>query len=346
MHFGTWKDHSMTKEDKFYKHLVKEISSGTKYNKRSLEKEGERFGILDKTWIKELSELAIVTIARQRIANNQDKGIKATFQALVDLYNTQHNLSLRTSHSMMLQQYSTPAPLAYLASRYVENGKATAKYFEPSAGNGLLTIALPYTQTYVNELDDIRLSNLQRQPFKVVSNQDATQPFDKYLWYFDGITTNPPFATLDEPIKAGGFLIKHLDHAMAITALDTLKDSGKAAIIIGGHSTYDKQGRLTRGKNRIFLNYLYHHYNVEDVISINGKKLYTKQGTGFDVRLILIDGRKAKPQGAAPLKNESLTTVINSYDELFERVGLKDNKPNIKLLKLRAKALIILQKQS
>ncbi|MBR8534437.1 hypothetical protein KDU71_02610 [Carboxylicivirga sediminis] len=341
----------MTKEDQFYKHLVKEISAGTRYNKRSLEKEGERFGIVDKTWIKELSELAIVTIARHRIANNQDKGIKATFDALVDLYNTQHNLSLRTSHSMMLQQYSTPAPLAYLASRYVENGKATAKYFEPSAGNGLLTIALPYTQTYVNELDDIRLSNLKRQPFKVVSNQDATRPFHKYHQYFDGITTNPPFATLDEPIKAGGFLIKHLDHAMAITALDTMKDTGRAAIIIGGHSTYDAKGRLTKGKNRIFLNYLYHHYNVEDVISINGKKLYTKQGTGFDVRLILINGRKAKPEGVAPLKNEQLCQVINSYEELFERVGLED-KPEPpqpdkkKLLKLRAKAIALKQKQS
>lgn len=336
----------MTKEDKFYRHLVKEISKGTRYNKRTLEKEGEQFGITDKTWIKELSELAIVTIARERIAANQDKGIKATFQSLVDLYNLQHTLSLRTSHSMMLQQYSTPAPLAYLASRYVENGKATAKYFEPSAGNGLLTIALPYTQTYVNELDDIRLSNLKRQPFKVVNNQDATKPFTKYNHYFDGITTNPPFSTLDEPISAGDFKIKHLDHAMAITALDTMKATGKAAIIIGGHSKYDTKGRLQRGKNRIFLNYLYYYYNVEDVISINGKKLYTKQGTGFDVRLILINGRKSTPNGVAPLQNDQLSQVINSYDELFTRVGLGEQSDRKRLLKLRAKALIILQKQS
>ncbi len=333
----------MTKEDKFYHHLVKTITSGTRYNKHSLEKEGERFGIVDKTWVKELSELALVSIGRRRIADT--KGLKVTFDALVDLYNIQHNLSLRTSHSMMLQQYSTPIPLAYLASKYVIDGKSNSRYFEPSAGNGLLTVAFPYNQTYVNELDSIRLSNLKRQPYKVVSNQDATLPFKKYYQYFDGIATNPPFATLDEPIKAGGFLIKHLDHAMSITALDTMKDSGKAAIIVGGHSSYDAKGRLTRGKNRIFLNYLYHHYNVEDVISINGKKLYTKQGTGFDVRLILINGRKVEPNGVAPLKNSQLTEVINSYEELYDRVGLRDIDIK-KKLKLRAKALIILQKQA
>lgn len=335
----------MSKEDKFYQFVVKQINSGFKFNKRSLEKEGGRFGIEDKTWIKELSELAIVTIARQRIDAN--KGIHNRFQSLVELYNIQHNLSLRTSRSMMLQQYSTPAPLAYLASAYVNNGLSKAQYFEPSAGNGLLTLALPYAQTVVNELDDIRLSNLNRQPYSAILNQDATKPFKKYHRYFDGIITNPPFGTLEDPVLAGTYKIKHLDHAMSIIALETMKDNGKAAIIIGGHSKYDLRGRLISGKNRIFLNYLYNHYNVEDVISINGKKLYTKQGTGFDVRLILIDGRKETPEGVSPLENEQLTQVINSYEELYERVNIKEPKGNnVNLLKLRAKALILLQKQA
>ena len=65
------------------------------------------------------------------------------------------------------------------------------------------------------------------------------------------------------------------------------------------------------------------------------------------MRLILINGRKAKPEGVAPLKNEQLSQVINSYEELFERVGLEDAQTDRKkLLILRAKAIALKQKQS
>lgn len=332
-------------KDKFVNKLIQDITNKVKHNKRSLEKLAESFGITDKTEVKELSELAIVKTARQIIENTQE--IEATYNKIVELYDTQFNLSMRTSHSMMLQQYSTPAPISYLASRYVlRTNDPSALYFEPSAGNGLLTIALPYKQTIVNEIDDVRFNNLKSQPFNQVTKKDATKPIYENK-IFDGIVTNPPFSTLDEPINADGFKIKHLDHAMAIIALKEMKDTGKAAIIIGGHSTWDSKGRLTKGKNRIFLNYLYSHYNVEDVIAINGKKLYSKQGTGFNVRLILINGRKFKPQGAAPLKNETLSRVVNSYAELWDRVGLVETKqPSMKQLAIRAKAINILQQQS
>jgi hypothetical protein len=101
-----------------------------------------------------------------------------------------------------------------------------------------------------------------------------------------------------------------------------MKDDGKAAIIIGGHTTWDEHGRVTAGTNRIFLNYLYHFYNVEDIIPINGKKLYSRQGTSINTRLILIDGAKAVPDGAAPLKNKLHSTVVNTHEELWDRVGL------------------------
>jgi hypothetical protein len=109
---------------------------------------------------------------------------------------------------------------------------------------------------------------------------------------------------------------------MSLKALQTMKDNGKCAIIIGGHTSWDEQGRVKAGKNRIFLNYLYHFYNVEDVIPINGKKLYSRQGTSFDTRLILINGAKERPEGASPLKNKLHSTVVNTHQELWERVGL------------------------
>jgi hypothetical protein len=137
---------------------------------------------------------------------------------------------------------------------------------------------------------------------------------------------------------------------MCLKALQCMKDTGKAALIIGGHTTWDEQDRVTGGQNRIFLNYLYHFYNVDDIILINGKKLYSRQGTSINTRLILINGAKDKPDGAAPLKNKLHSTVVNSHEELWDRVGLDtkqstSNHNHKNLMKVRAKAILIMQKQ-
>jgi len=115
---------------------------------------------------------------------------------------------------------------------------------------------------------------------------------------------------------------------MALRALDTMKDNGRAAIIIGGHTEYDKEGRITAGKNRIFFVYLYKHYNVMDVINISGSHLYSRQGTSFNVRLILIDGRKETPSGFPPLIEKTMPanetdspTPVTDFNTLWDRVS-------------------------
>jgi hypothetical protein len=359
--------------------IRKDLKQSVRYNKTSIEKLAKSFGISNKNLAKEFTELAIVLNARD-IAQDDSLTTYEKYLDIVALYQSQVNLSMRTSMSMLMQQYSTPAPISFLASTYVlkstnlsgykafknivksSKGKIvgnahvhhkyqeTPLYLEPSAGNGLLTIALPYFQTYVNELDDVRLSNLKEQPFAKVSSWDALQPFYAFRQKFDGVLSNPPFGTLSEPIMFGKFKIKRLEHAMCLKALQCMKDTGKAALIIGGHTTWDEHGRVTAGQNRIFLNYLYHFYNVDDIILINGKKLYSRQGTSFNTRLILIDGAKGKPDGAAPLKNKLHSTVVNSHEELWDRVGLQQEpsklmNQNKSIIKLRAKAILIKQKQ-
>lgn len=208
---------------------------------------------------------------------------------------------------------------------YASNKKL---YFEPSAGNGLLTVALDPKYVYVNELDDIRNANLETLDFAKVTEFDASKNYaieHNYYRFFDGIITNPPFGSLLAPVNYGEngdkFPIDTLDHLMSLRALDCMKDNGRAAIIIGGHTNWDEHGRIQAGKNRIFFNYLYRYYNVDDVINIDSKKLYSRQGTGFNVRLILINGRKYKAEGVAPLK-QSHDTVVHSFDELWDRVML------------------------
>jgi hypothetical protein len=153
-----------------------------------------------------------------------------------------------------------------------------------------------------------------------VSKRNAALPFESYAKHFYSVITNPPFGTLENPVTIDGFTITALEHLMCIYALHTMHDNGRAALIIGGHAHWDDKGRLQAGKNRIFFNYLYSHYNVEDVIMINGKKLYARQGTGFNTRIILINGRKKTVEGVAPLFNASKDIIIHSFDTLYDRM--------------------------
>ena len=316
----------------FFNAIYSVISNKEKSNKTSVEKLAANFGISDKNTIKEITETAIVTIAR-KIANQPSKSVKQKYDEIVDLYKSQVNLSHRTSQSMLLQQYSTPATIGYLMGVFCKIDQV-GNYYEPSSGNGMLTIANTGKDFTVNEIDGIRCQNLKFQNvYKWIGQNDSSKETYRSK-YFDAIITNPPFSTLnkDENLILGEYEIKHLDHKMAILALNSMKDNGKAAIIVGGHTSWDDKGRIQAGKNRIFLSYLYKNYNVDDIILIDGNALYSKMGTGFDTRIILINGRKPKAEGFAPLKNDVLAQVITTTDDLYSRFSKHfENKENQKL---------------
>ncbi|HTA61521.1 MAG TPA: strawberry notch family protein, partial [Bacteroidia bacterium] len=328
-----------------------DLVNQVKHNKTSVEKLAATFGIKDRTDIKEFTELAIVNSAR--IIAHSGNSIEQNYFDIVQLYKHQVNLSHRTSQSILLQQYSTPAPIGYLAGIFCHVNTFTKEQtgFEPSAGNGLLTIASNAENFIVNEIDVVRNENLKDQGFKAVYKVNATNPFTQSIhksFYkkFDAVITNPPFGTLDTAISYDNYDFKTLDHVMALRALDTMSNTGKAAIIIGGHTHWDEKGRVQAGKNRIFFNYLYSHYNVADVILIDGGKLYSRQGTSFDTRLILIDGRKEKVSGNSPPKDTDTDVVIRTFEDLFNRVMLsvsnkkEDMKQDqIKILEWEALAL-------
>lgn len=303
--------------EKFVNAVTESLEKKATHNKTSIEKLAATFGITDKTEVKELTELAIVK--RARMLAHTEGSTKERFEEIVNLYNSQVNLSHRTSQSILLQQYSTPAPIGYLAGVFCGLDKGVS-LFEPSAGNGLLTIAANPLQCTVNEIDTVRRRNLEKQGFNLVMNLDATKPFQGFEKKFDAVITNPPFGNMEEEVMWDTFPIKPLEHVMALRALDCMKDNGRAAIIIGGHTNWDEKGRIQAGKNRIFFNYLYSRYNVVDVSNIDGSKLYSRQGTSFDVRLILISGRKNVPTGAATVFDPYKDREVKTFDALYERV--------------------------
>lgn len=280
----------------------------------------EKVGLKDikDTDLQELAETAIVKRARG-IASSESTNNAEKFKRIKALYENQPSLNQRDSERVMKQQYSTPAPYAFLADMYVKgNGKVIESALEPSAGNGMLTIGLPMDKVHVNDIDAQRLANLRRQSFKNVTSQDGTQPFaDKDV---DVVVTNPPFGSAT-PKEYDGYKISSLEGQMAINALDSMKGDGRAAIIIGGNTEYAKNGSLNP-KDKAFLGYLYSHYNVEDVINVDGS-LYAKQGTSYPTRIILINGRRnydPEHKVFPPVEKEARAEAVKDYDELYKRI--------------------------
>lgn len=280
----------------------------------------EKVGLKDikDTDLQELAETAIVKRARG-IASSESTNDAVKFERIKTLYENQPSLNQRDSERVMKQQYSTPAPYAFLADMYVKgNGKVIDSALEPSAGNGMLTIGLPMDKVHVNDIDAQRLANLRRQGFKNVTSQDGTQPFaDKDV---DVVVTNPPFGSAT-PKEYDGYKISSLEGQMAINALESMKDDGRAAIIIGGKTEYAKNGSLNP-KDKAFLGYLYSHYNVEDVINVDGS-LYAKQGTSYPTRIILINGRRnydPEHKVFPPVEKEARAEAVKDYDELYKRI--------------------------
>lgn len=282
-----------------------------------LRKIAERVGLKDikDTDLQELAETAIVQRARG-ISSAKSTDNAEKFKRIKKLYENQPSLNQRDSERVMKQQYSTPAPYAFLADMYVKgNGKVIESALEPSAGNGMLTIGLPMDKVHVNDIDAQRLANLRSQGFKNVTSQDGTQPFaDKDV---DVVVTNPPFGSAT-PKEYDGYKISSLEGQMAINALESMKDDGRAAIIIGGKTEYAKNGSLNP-KDKAFLGYLYSHYNVEDVINVDGG-LYAKQGTSYPTRIILINGRRLNENAFPPVKDKARAETVKDYDELYKRI--------------------------
>lgn len=275
------------------------------------------------TDLQELVELAMTQLTRSEALvniNGTPEQQRAAFDHIVSLYKIQPTLNARDSERLIRQQYSTPTPFGYVMGQFARAGaKNIGSMLEPSAGNGALTITVHPSLIHVNDIDDARLANLRKLGYGRVTAQDALLPFagDKV----DVVMTNPPFGTVAEKEYDSIFHISSLECQMAINALEQMKDDGRAAIIIGGNTSYRTNGSMNP-KDAAFFGYLYSHYNVVDVINISGKALYSRNGTGYDVRMILIDGRKTGEfqRVFPPVKAKARAEQVTTFDELYKRV--------------------------
>ena len=263
----------------------------------------------------EAVEVGVVLAAREIVQSGESKD--KIYDRLVDLYSRQPNLAVRSSTSVREQAYSTPAPLAYVASELAGINDKTTVY-EPTAGNGMLLIAADPKNVKANELNSTRFEMLKKLlPGAEVVNKNAIS-YDPEL--SDVVIANPPFGATGETYTIEGKNTREIDHAIVYKALTRMPANGRAVLIVGGVRAENEEARRKAYRAAQKLNFyynLYKEYNVVDHFSVSGD-MYTKQGASYPVDVIVIDG---KGQSQRNLPAADLPQQIGSYEELKEKLN-------------------------
>lgn len=268
--------------------------------------------------VDESIERALVRVARKIVQTNSDP--ESVFDQLVDLYQRQPTLGTRSSTSVLQQAYSTPLPIASLAASLVGITPKSTVY-EPTAGNGALLLHTNPTRVTANELNEERSIELRNQGYRVTQH-NAVHYLPSQL--HDIVITNPPFGSVTEGgstkrYQLGKLITTQIDHAIALQALQSMKPDGKAVLILGGKLGDDEERRSDRyhtRESRAFFYSLYQSYNVTDHFSIWGS-LYRKQGAGFPIDLIVIEGQG---QSSRSLPAADVPRIYKSFEQLKEHL--------------------------
>ncbi len=280
--------------------------------------------------LEEAIEVAVVLRARELVAEGNEAGQSEAeiYSDMMDLYESQPKLAQRTSTSMLMQAYSTPAPLAYLASRLGKAGPNKTTY-EPTAGNGMLLMEANPAKVIANEMQAERVEGLRRvlgDKAKITEGDAMTHEPGSYSL----LLTNPPFGKVRsdtgivQTFTMGDGTTTEIDHAIVMKGLEGLPENGMAVLIIGGKKETDidarkkaYQGEMTRR----FYKQLYDGYWVSEHFTVDGR-LYERQGAGWPVDVIVIAGKGKNATKPYPTKVPP--PIYTTWQELGERLDGKN----------------------
>jgi hypothetical protein len=268
--------------------------------------------------VDEAVEIGVVRAARSLIA--QATTTHQAYDSLVNLLQQQPNLGVRSSTSVLQQAYSTPIPIAYLAS-VLAGITLESTVYEPTAGHGALLIGANPAKVIANEINPDRYGELATRGYRQLTQADAIslRPQEPV----DVVICNPPFGTvLDQTRRTQRFRIydtwtTQIDQVIAFNALQVMKPNGRAVLILGGKLGADadiRSERYNSRESRAFYHLLYKHYHVTQHLSIWGD-LYRKQGAGFPIDLIVIQGNGPSQ---LPLPAAQVPVIYKSFNELKE----------------------------
>ncbi len=221
--------------------------------------------------------------------------------------------SWRSNSQILLQQYSTPAPIGYLLA-YLMGWVKGETVLEPSAGTGSLAVwaTIAGLNVSVNEIEPRRRELLTLLGFSPTPHDgefihDLLSP-DVAI---DCIIMNPPFSSNGGRTKSNNskFGFRHVE-----SALERLKKGGKFGIVLGNAAGID-----TNSGNE-FWEKLSDSVSVNAIIKIDGREYY-RNGTTVDINLIV--GKKLAEISAVPwhgTRDQIKTVSVGSVEEAFHRV--------------------------
>lgn len=264
---------------------------------------------------------ALETAVNRIIANDPNIMRRDPHEALRGLHHVLNSLptqTARTKDQKEFQQFSTPPTLSYLAAKAADI-KPTDVVLEPSAGTGSLAAFAKAAGAHVetNELDPGRAAFLRLQGYEPSQlNAEHIRDLRPNLKP-TVVLMNPPFSASAgrKSTNSNSIGFQHV-----LSALQTLPPGGRLVAILGRGASFDhptagplwaaiaKQGARVRAN-----------------IGLDGSN-YSKYGTTFDNRLIIID--KTPATGEKPVTGEfkdlnaayeALRPVINSRPEAESR---------------------------
>lgn len=227
---------------------------------------------------------------------------------------------MRTATSIAMQQFSTPLPMSVLVQHLlVGHDDTTGKVLlEPTAGNaGLTCVVSSDVQRCAVELDGQRFEALQQQPGIAAVHGDAVHLRFREAFEvpdgFDYVIANPPFGSMPAARSFGSMKsVTKIDHYIALRALADRKDDGRAVFILGADSPMS-DGTI-KGASKGFYAYLHDHYTIHGFTEVDGR-LYARQGSAYNVRVIVVGDRRPVPAQNVPVPEK--LSIITDYNELW-----------------------------
>lgn len=296
----------------FIEHIAAIIDSGSQLNNRELLTACRDWGVdgfvTDPHLCHEIAETALNYLIATKYGKpllSSDNPGTACSEILRPLQRRLPTQSWRSEAQVTYQQFSTPAPIAYLAA-YLLNLSGEDAVLEPSCGTGSLAVwaRAGGATVFTNEIDPRR-----RQLAKLIgfdpTGHDA-EFIDDFLPEINApsaVLMNPPFSSSGGRVERNRskFGFRHVE-----SALRRLAAGGRFAVVLGeGGSPGSVSGRR-------FWNSISPGIRVNRSISLPGREYY-RNGTTVGVTLIL--GRKCS--GDEP-ECHVLSDPHQSFDNIEE----------------------------
>ncbi|NKK95797.1 methylase, partial [Rhizobium leguminosarum bv. viciae] len=231
----------------------------------------------------EATEIAQVLFLRKfRAIVSGTQSPQVTLAMLTKVANLMPTHTRRSEESQALQQFSTPIPLAYVASR-AAGIRAGDVVLEPSAGTGLLAVFAEqaHARLALNEYAVVRHSLLGRLFAGVSASRHDAAHIDDYL----DRSIRPTVVLMNPPFSAG----VHVEGRVADAAWRHLS-SAFARLAPGGRLVAITSASLSPDNPawRDAFVRLQEKGTVLFTAAIDGS-IYTRHGTTMETRLIAID---------------------------------------------------------